>query len=789
MRRLTGWLLDVYASPRQGVSVWFVDSAGVNYHLRDDVTPHFFVAGTKEELHRVCEWLERSPYCVRLKRAGRYEVFERRERVVLQVDLLRVVEYATVVRRVRDTFPDLRYYHADLTIPQFYFFEKDVFAFAQCEVMFDDSSRIVELTSTDSVRALDYTLPPLRVMTLSLEGDVSFRETNNPKNPAHGYRAPLVVGYEGKQYVLPDTSPRWMLESLRRHLLLYDPDVLLTDYGDSYLLAYLYHLERAWAVELPLSRDRAMHHRFAREQLGRRRAQSRFSYGRMIFQPEAHWLFGRLHIDRQSATLFDDYGWDGAVEMARLSRRAFQHSARSTIGGCVSALENAIAYQTGCLIPLQKEEAEEFQSASELVRVDRGGLTYQPIAGLHWDIALFDFKAMFPSIMARFNIGGETVNCTCCRDNFVPELKLRICKRRKGIVPQASELIVEKRFGYKRLMRETSSDELREMYHARDAAGKWCGVAIFGFAGHVSAKFGLVSAHAAVCAYAREFILRAKERAERRGFRVLHIITDCLFLAKPNATDAELEQLGDEIEDATGLPIALEDRYRWVAFLTSRADARRAVPNMYFAAGRNGGTKIRGVAARRHDTPAWIAGTQRELIETLAQARTRAEMTARLPQVMAIITRELDRLRAGHVPLHLLTIACSISKLPGEYKVNTLNAAVARQLAGHGVDLHAGERIRYVVLNKDAAVDQDRVVPWDSMGEGQDGYDAAYYEELFLRMCEQVLTPLGIPAPILREGSPFARSHRSRLDLPCDQVGKRSKADRAQIPQHRIQIA
>lgn len=750
MRDVNGWLLDVYAAPLNGVSVWMIDEQGAAHHFHDDLQPHFFVAGTERELHAVCDWLNRSAYPVALKRARRYEVFERRELVVLQVCLLRVNDYARVVRRVVETFPALRYYHADLTIPQFYFFEKGVFPFARCAVRVAEAGRILEIAAEDSLAALDYALPPLRVMTLAMEGEVplsggSLRETTNPKNPRHGYRAPLVVGYDGQEYVLADTSPQWMLESLRRHLLQYDPDVILSDYGDSYILGYLMSLERAAGMELPLSRDRAMHVRS-------RRAQSRFSYGRIMFQPESHWLFGRLHLDRQEAILFDDYGWHGAVEMARLSQRAFQHSARSTIGGAVSALENAIAYKNGCLIPLHKEQAADFQTADELVRIDRGGLVYQPVAGLHFNVDLLDFKAMFPAIMATYNIGGETVNCPCCPDHYVPELRLRICRKRRGIVPLASALIVQKRFGYKRLMRETPSEEARNIYHARDAASKWCGVAIFGFAAHTSAKFGLISAHSAVCAYAREFILRAKGKAERRGFRMLHLITDCLFLHKDNATDAELEELGKEIEQATGLPIALEARFRWAAFLNSRVDARRSVPNMYFAASREGGTKIRGIAARRHDTPAWIAQAQRELIEKLAEAGTRAAIAARLPDLMQIVTRELDRLRSGQVPLHLLTIACSLSKLPSEYKVNNLNAAVARQLEAHGIELQPGERIRYVVLNHAAELDSDRVLPWDLSAEGQEGYDAAYYEELFLRACEQVFTPLGITAQMLRDG-------------------------------------
>lgn len=740
MRHLKGWLLDVYAAPHRGVSVWLTDQHGVTHHLHDDVTPHFFVAGTARELHKVCDWLNKSAYPVELKRAQRYQVFERREILVLQVFLLRANDYTRVVRRVTETFPALRYYHADLTIPQFYFFEKNVFAFAECQVLVDDTGRIVEMMTDDSVDKLDYTHPPLRFMTLALEG-----EKHNPKNPAHGYRAPLVVGYDNQEYVLTDESPKLMLETLRGHLERYDPDVLKTEYGDSFLLPYLTSMAREHGVPLPLNRDPVM-------QMRSRRAQSRFSYGRMMFQPESHWLFGRLHVDCQSAILFDDYDWQGAVEMARLSRRAFQHSARSTIGGAVSALENAIAYQQGALIPLYKEQAEDFQSAAELLRMDRGGLIYQPITGLYFEVDEMDFKAMFPTIMAKYNIGGETVNCNCCRDNFVPELRTRICQKRRGIVPQASELISKKRFAYKKLIRAAKSGEERRKYIARDAANKWCGVAIFGFAAHTSAKFGLISAHSAVCAYAREFILRAKEQAEDRGFRVLHIITDSLWLKKDNATDEELEQLANEIEEVTGLPIVWEDRYRWVAFLNSRVDARRAVPNKYFAAGREGGTKIRGIEARRHDTPLWIENVQREVIEQLSQASTRREMAALVPQLMHRITQELDRLRAGHVPFYQLTIACSLSKLPNEYKVNNLNAAVARQLEAHGIELHAGEQIRYIVMDHEADTDADRVLPWSLINGGQDGYDVAFYQERFLRAMETVLAPLGITAQMFRDG-------------------------------------
>ena len=88
--------------------------------------------------------------------------------------------------------------------------------------------------------------------------------------------------------------------------------------------------------------------------------------------------------------------------------------------------------------------------------------------------------------------------------------------------------------------------------------------------------------------------------------------------------------------------------------------------------------------------------------------------------------------------------------LPSEFKVNTLSSAIAPQLDAQGVELHLVERIRYVVMDKDAAVDSDRATPWD-WTDGKDGYDVGFYETLFLRAIESVLAPLGVNTAMLND--------------------------------------
>ena len=733
MRTISGWLFDIYAQG-EDVSVWLIDDEGVPHHLRDQVQPSFFVGGSPAELHLVCEWLRGARLPVNLKRAERYDIFARDSLVVLEVQVLIPALYERIIRRVADTFPNLEFYNADLTIPQVYFYERDLFPLARCEALVNEADEILEIAAENTPWDLDYSLPPLRTMLLRLEGE--------NRNPNHGYRAPLEVSYDDRTYVLQTEDSRDLIRRVRDHLLRADPDVILSDWGDSFILPQLMDLAQHYGVDLPFNRD-------TRRKPHLRPAQSYFSYGRIIYKTASQLLFGRWHIDRENAFLADDYGLEGAFEVARLTKRPVQQAVRTSTGAGISAMEVATAYNMGCLIPWRKREPEEFKSALDLLVSDKGGMTYQPIMGLHYDVAELDFASMYPAIMARFNVSPETIHCSCCPDSRVPEIGYPICRRQKGLVPATLAPLIEKRFAYKRALRQDISPELKEVYRRRASAHKWLLVTCFGYLGYKNARFGKIEAHEAVTAYGREALLRAKDVAESHGFRVLHALTDSLWIKKPGTKDSEYNELISQIEAVTNLPLALEGIYKWVAFLPSRVDARRSVPNRYFGATRDGELKIRGIDLRRHDTPQFVKRTQRELIEKLAEAATRAERQALLPQLLQIITRELDRLRSGQVPLHELVLTYHLSRDPAGYQTDTLNATVARELAGRGVTLNPGESVRYVITEYQANVPSDRARAWEFI-DGSWGYDVARYTELLMRAVESVLVPFGVSASMLR---------------------------------------
>lgn len=776
------------------MTLWILDAGAQAHCFTAALTASFFVHGTPGELHRVCAFVSSARLPVTMRRTERHELFERRAIELLEIAVGDPSRFGLFAQTVRRQFPALAYYNADISLEQIYCFEHDLFPLAHVSVEYDADHHLTAIANDDSPWLLDYALPPLKCMTVKLAQDESFSALANPNH--HARPRPLEISVEDTTRVLIDDDPREMLLRFRRLLLQYDPDVILTAWGDSFILPRLLDLSQRYGVPLPLNRDpdRAILHRPAR---------SYFSYGRIVYKTASHLLYGRWHIDCDNAFLIDDYSLDGIFELARVSRLPVQRVARVSTGTCVSAMEIATAYRDQILIPVVKSESEEMKSAATFVTADKGGLVFQPIMGLHEEVAELDFTSMFPTIMDRFNLSAETLNCSCCAPSSsrteqtslqslpapfsslpvpfpspsssarVPELAYWACQKHRGLIPKTIAPLVAKRSRYKQLARAAQDPAEQEKYKRRVSCLKWALVTVFGYTGYRNARFGKIEAHEAINAYGRDALLRAKELAEARGFKMLHAIVDALYVQKRGARDSDYAELVRSISDTTRLPIELEGVYHWIAFLPSRQDPRLPVANRYFGVMRDGETKVRGIETRRHDTPLFIKRAQTEMIQLLAQAKNRVEFRARITDVLDLTADYLDALYAGQIPFAELAITQRLSREPRAYKTNHLNAIVARQFLDGGIELAPGERIQYIILDNQARVPSDRARPLEHI-DGSLAYDAERYAELLLRSVTTLLSCVGISQAQLQAHFAILRAERAPLHSPSTPCRERS---------------
>jgi DNA polymerase-2 len=727
--RLTGWLLDVYPDAA-GMALWLVDERGARRRLTDPFHPTFYVAEPPAPLRAALKALHRRGALLALCSTERHELGASAATLVHEATVRQPAQFAPLIRRLLDDYPEAAFYHVDVPLPQRYCYERNLFPLARCEAEATVDGMVQTIRALDAPWDTDYVLPPLRVMELTLDAA--------SPNPNHGGPAHLIVRVDGDERHLDGDDPAELLAGLDTRLHRHDPDILLTDWGDSYILPRLEHLARRLARPLALNRDSA-------RSIARRPPRSFFSYGRVLAHAGARTLYGRLHLDRHNSFILAEAGLAGLVEQCRVTKVPLQQMARATTGTGITAMQLETAHRDGLLIPYRKQRPEDFKSALELVQTDQGGLVFAPIVGYHEQVGELDFASMYPTIMTRFNLSPETVNCACCGDDpaaRVPEIAHHACQRRDGLVPRTLRPLLEKRAQYKRRLKAAADPLTRRLLDQRQTALKWLLVVSFGYLGYKNARFGRIEAHECVTAHSREILLQAKDTAEAAGFRFLHAIVDSLWLQKPGAERADYEALAATIARRTGLPIAVEGLYRWIGFLPSRTDPRMPVPNQFVGLFDGDKMKIRGLEVRRHDTPPLVRRLQTNILAEMACAATLQELQARIPLMLDVLRTARRALRDGHVDMTDLVIATSLSQEPRRYRRPTRSAIAAQQLLGRGAPLQPGETIHYVLTDTGAACADDRVRA-AALLDGTTGYDAAAYDALLLKAVLALLSPFG----------------------------------------------
>jgi DNA polymerase-2 len=726
-----GWLLDLYEDERDGLVLWFAADSGERLRLTQPFPVTFYAAGPVERLRELWRYLRSRYEHLSLGRTRKRDLFSG----MLDVMSIQVANPAVQMRlffQAKMRFPDIDYFDADIPITVRYSAVYGVFPLSRCRIETDDDGVLLDVTPLESRWDLNPSQPPLRV--LAIEPDV---------NPFHSNPTYLTVRSDRESVRIDMRPRRYLLQILQARLKRIDPDVLMTNWGDTWLLPFL--LDAANEIEGAMFNP----NRDQNREVGRRKERSYFTYGQVIFRGGQVHLYGRWHIDQWNAMMYGHYGLEGVLEQARVTGLPVQEVARKSPGAGITAMQMYVALQEGILVPYHKQQSERFKSASDLIRSDRGGMVYQPLVGMHKDVAEIDFVSMYPSIMVHFNISPESVGTHGLDSATVPEIGIPVDQSEEGLVPKTLRPLLAKRIAIKQRLATMDRRDCRYgPLKARSDALKWLLVVCFGYLGYKNARFGRIESHESVTAYGRESLLRAKEAAEDMGFTVLHMYVDGLWVKRPGiASEGDLKPLLDEIAARTGLPIALEGIYRWIAFLPSRIDHRVPVANRYFGVFQDGMLKVRGIDVRRHDTAPFVAQAQLAALAKMARVPSGRSLDECLPEVMRGLQRSLASLRARQVPLDQLVVAQNLSRSLDEYRVPSPAARAATQLLAVGKEMRPGQRVKFIFT-----LGEPGVWAWDLPQQPSPAsVDTGRYTELLARAAVAVLEPLGIGEPVVRD--------------------------------------
>ncbi len=718
MPESTGWLLDLFEHREEGVIFYFITKKGRRLRLHQNFPITFYALGENAQLRKLWRFLEAQPCHPKLKRDVRSDVFSRRDETVLAIETANVHVHRALFQKVLQTFPDLSYADVDIQLSIRFSAATGVFPMGLCKLHYDENFTLLNILPLEDAWSVNDKIIPLRIMSI----------TPN-HNPAHANPSQLLIEIDGRTCQLNLQPERALLTNLRAMILRYDPDLLLTDWGDTWLLPWLMEAAQRHHIDLLLNREPGQQIRWQKER-------SFFSYGQIVYRGQQIHLFGRCHIDRRNAGFWKDCQLDGMLEACRMTSLPLQISARTSPGTGISSIEMLTALRDGILVPWQKQQAELVKPASELFLADQGGLVYQPQVGVHNHVAEIDFVSLYPAIMVNFNISPETILTNPSGEDMVPSLGIGIDQTKPGIVARALKPLLLKRITLKTSLGKLPVwNPLHASLSYRASALKWLLVTCFGYLGYKNARFGRIEAHQAVTAYGREILLRAKEAAEEAGFEVLHLYVDALWVCKEGCTEpADFEDLLVNIHHRTDIPIALDGVYRWVVFLPSRQNVNRPVPNRYFGVFQDGSLKMRGIDARRHDTTPFIGATQKHILEMLTEQNQPRDA---LPEILRYLKFRLRKLRNGNVPLKELIVKRRLGRELDAYRTLPAAGRAARQLEAIGKHLRPGQRVEFIHM-----LGKPGVHAWDLPElPNPDAIDWDYYQKLLVRAASTVLQP------------------------------------------------
>ena len=97
-------------------------------------------------------------------------------------------------------------------------------------------------------------------------------------------------------------------------------------------------------------------------------------------------------------------------------------------------------------------------------------------------------------------------------------------------------------------------------------------------------RFANVAAFEEINRLSREILIKTKDIVQGLGFELVYADTDSVFLKKDGASLDDFESVKDILATETGLPISLENCYKFLVLLPLEADEKMEALKHYFEA-------------------------------------------------------------------------------------------------------------------------------------------------------------------------------------------------------------
>jgi DNA polymerase, archaea type len=362
------------------------------------------------------------------------------------------------------------------------------------------------------------------------------------------------------------------------------------------------------------------------------------------------------------------------IELGRTTGDMPTDVAVSTSGQLVEFTLMRYAHDFDELIPNKPDETE---IRRRLMNPIEGAYVKTPNPGIYENLAVFDFRGLYPSIIISHNIDPSAL-CTDCENYYLSPNGVKFDKDRKSIVPTILRLLIQQRVNVKRDYKKNPNNiELG----ARSQALKIVSNSFYGYLGYARSRWYSRDCAASVTAYGRQYIKETIAASENYGFRVIYSDTDSIVMLlgdrKKEETLAFMKEVNSKLPES--MELELEDFYSRGVFVGKKTEKEAAgAKKKYALISETGRIKIRGFELVRRDWSRVARETQRAVLEAILKQGSKESAAA-------IVKDVVKRLREGKYPIKELVINTQLRKGLDSYDSQSPELSAARKAVQKGV--------------------------------------------------------------------------------------------------------
>jgi len=390
--------------------------------------------------------------------------------------------------------------------------------------------------------------------------------------------------------------------------------------------------------------------------------------------------------------------------LTRISKMPMEDVSRQGVSRWIKSFMQYEHRRLNMLIPNREDiiavKGETATTAIIKGKKYKGAIVVQPVPGVHFNVAVMDFQSLYPSIMKVYNLGYQSIRCPHeeCRDNRVPGTPHWICKKCRALESALIGSLRDLRvYWYKIKAKDKSLPEAkRNWYDVIQRALKVILNASYGVFGAETFDLYCPPVAEATAAIGREVITQTINKAKELGIQVLYGDTDSLFLKDPSPE--QIKTLSEWSEKTLGMELDVDKIYRY-AVLSSRK-------KNYLGVLEDGTVDVKGLTGKKSHIPRFIKKYFDEMENRLAEVKSPADFEEAKEDIKRIIQECYNRLKRHEWDdISELAFEVVLGKPPKAYtKTTPQHVKAALQLERRGVELKAGDLIRFVKVTKNPYV-------------------------------------------------------------------------------------